>query len=341
MMSDLFEQDAPRARAHGVLPRGRSARARGKEAVARNLVPIVTSSAVVFLVVVGKLTTPAFLTGDNVLLVIRNTSFVGIAAMGVAFVTVSGNYFSLSIEQTASLAGILFAALVGTRVGFAGALVGTFLVVAAVGLVQGLFVAAGSNPIVTTLAAGAAVLGVQQWATEGSVLNIDSGPSEWLGLGKVLGLPTQTWFFAIATTLAVALLSRTRLGQVMTLTGANVKAARAAGLNVAGATIAAFVLSSTAAGLSGVLIAAQSRIARADQLNGLNISAIAAVLIGGTAIGGGEASMVRVATGAVFVGLLENLMVIRGYGYGTQIMFQGIAVLLAVSVTALIRKRHL
>ena len=303
-----------------------------------NLVPIITGTAVVALVVVGKLTTPAFLTADNILFVVRNTSFVAIAALGVAFVTISGNYFSLSVEQTASLAGTLYAALIGTSVGLAGAIVFTLAIMATIGVIQGMLVAAGANPIITTLAAGAAILGIQQWGTEGSVLNISSDGSDWIGLGKPLGLPVQTWAFAVVTLGAVLLLSRTRIGQTITLVGASKKAARAAGLGVARATIVAFMLSSVAAGTSGIFIAAQSRIARADQLIGLNISAIAAVLIGGTAIGGGDGSMLRVAIGAVFVGLLENLMLIRGYSFGAQVLFQGIAVMLAVSATSLIRK---
>src|SRR5207302_6347767 len=113
-----------------------------------------------------------------------------------------------------------------------------------------------------------------------------------------LGVLTQSWAFLLLTALASLALARTRFGREVYLAGANRRAARASGLSVGRTTLVAFTLSSLAAGLAGVFTAAQITQAPLTQFNGMNIDVIAAVLVGGTALQGGEGSTVRTALGA-------------------------------------------
>src|SRR6185503_17835378 len=120
----------------------------------RLVAPVAVVAAVVAILIAGGLTTAEFLTVDNFLIIVRTASITGIVALGTTFVTLSGNFFSLSLEQTAAMCSIVFAEALAHDYGLALALVLARLTAIAIGIGQGLVVAAGLNPIVTTLGAG-------------------------------------------------------------------------------------------------------------------------------------------------------------------------------------------
>ena len=301
--------------------------------------PAIAALAVVVLLLVGKVTTPEFLTPDNLIGVVRSASLTGIVAVGITFVTISGNFFSLSVEQTASIAAITLAMLMGSGVGWPLAFLLIFVIVVAIGAVQGVAVAFGANPIITTLGAGAALAALAS-VISGNVTRVFDGSSiSGLGTGVWLKIPSQTWMFLALTVLAALVLGGTRIGRTVVLTGANADAARSSGLSVRRGTILAFTLASVTAGIAGVMVAAQSQQGVVGQMTGVNFDAAAAVLIGGTAIQGGRGSVIRTALGAIFVALLQNLAAIRGYSYGAQLAFQGLAVTVAVCGFWVLRRR--
>jgi simple sugar transport system permease protein/ribose transport system permease protein len=303
------------------------------------VVPVSVALAVLALVAFGQLNQPEFLTYANVQTVVRSASLIGIVALGTTFVTISGSYFSLSVQQTAMFCAIGFCAINSWGWGLGAALVLTLLLAAALGLVQGGVVAAGANPIITTLGAGAAIYGLAAVLTESKVVRIGSDAAEWLGRGRPLGIPTQSYAFVLLTLLAALVLARTRFGRLIVLCGSNRDAARACGLPVGLATISAFVIASVSAGIAGIFLAAQIGQGRVDQFPDLNLDVIAAVLVGGTAIQGGEGSMVRTTLGTLFIALLTNLMLLLGYAYGPRILLQGIFVVLGVAAFHLLRGR--
>jgi len=121
--------------------------------------------------------------------------------------------------------------------------------------------------------------------------------------------------------------------------GANRAAARAAGISVAGATLFAFAASSVTAALAGIMTAAQFGQGATNQFPDLTIPVIAAVLVGGTAIAGGEGSMLRTMLGAAFIALLQNIMLLRGLETGWRLLLVGSIVTVAVSLYTLARRR--
>ena len=302
--------------------------------------PAAVVAAVVVILVAGGLTTSAFLTVDNILIVVRAASITGIVALGMTFVTLSRNFFSISVEQTAAFVSIVFAESLAHDYGLAAGLALAFAVVVLIGLGQGLVVAGGLNPIVVTLGAGAALYGLAAVITHNEVVNFDSSAAvEWVGTGRPFGVPTQSWAFILLTILSTLVLTRTRFGREIYLVGTNRAAARASGLSVGKATVVAFTLSSVAAGIAGVFTAAQVTQAPLTQFNGLNIDVIAAVLVGGTALQGGEGSTLRSALGAVFIALLANLMLLRNASFGERTLVTGLVVVFATSAFHLLRTR--
>jgi ribose transport system permease protein len=306
----------------------------------RLVAPASVGLAVCLILLAGGLTTPQFLTVDNILIVVRSASITGIVALGMTFVTLSGNFFSISVEQTAAFSSIIFAESLAHGYGLAAGLALAFGCAVAIGVGQGLIVAGGLNPIVVTLGAGAALYGLAAVITHNEVVNFDSSAAvNWIGTGRPLGVPTQSWAFILLTILSTLVLTRSRFGREIYLVGTSRAAARASGLSVGKATVVAFMLSAIAAGIAGVFTAAQVAQAPLTQFDGLNIDVIAAVLVGGTALQGGEGSTLRSALGAVFIALLANLMLLRNAQYGTRLLVTGLVVVVATSAFHLLRTR--
>jgi len=305
----------------------------------RWLAPTIVIVAVVALLVLGWVTTPSFVTARNFLNIVRSASIIGIIAVTMTFITIGGSFFSLSVVQTAALSAIGFAGTLSWGWPWPVAMLAIAALAIAIGTVQGVGVAAGGNPIVVTLAFGAVLFGLGAVLSDNKTVRTGSDVVEWFGTGRPFGVPNQTYAFVLVTLLAALALAKTRFGRTVTLTGANRDAAVAAGLSPARMTIAVFVISALGAALAGMFTSAQFSQGRLDQFDGSDIDAIAAVLVGGAAIQGGEGSMIRTALGAVFIAGLQNLMVLRGYSFGIRTLLVGLAILGGVSLFGALRSR--
>lgn len=302
------------------------------------LVPALLAVVLVLLLLVGATSTRGFLSVDNVLNILRSAATIGTVALGMTFVTITGNFFSLSVAQTAAFAAVMVAGLLAAGWWLPLAIVAVLIVASGFGLVQGGLVGRGANPIITTLGGGAALFGLTAVVTANRTIQIGSDVAEGLGRGRPLGIPNQTWLFLVLTVVGAIVLTRTRLGRQLYLVGANRAAARAAGLSIAGATLFAFVASSVTAALAGIMTAAQFGQGATNQFPDLTIPVVAAVLVGGTAVSGGEGSMLRTMLGTVFIALLQNIMLLRSLDTGWRLLLEGSIVALGVSLYALTRR---
>lgn len=303
------------------------------------MVPLGVGGAALIILVIGWMANPAFLTKDNLLQIVRSAALIGIAALGTTFITIAGYYFSLAVQQTAMVSAICFAGTLSLGWGVVPALLVTLLLALALGLVQGYLVGIGANSIILTLAAGVVIYGMAALLTDNKVVRTGTDAAEWIGRARPLGMPTQTYALLLFTVLAHIVLTRTRLGRLIILVGANKQAARAIGLSVMTATVAAFAIASVAAGTCGIFLASQIGQGRVDQFPTLNFEVIAAVLVAGTAIQGGEGSALRTTIGTIFIALLNNLLLLSGQPYGIRIFVMGLCVVLGVSFFHLLRRK--
>lgn len=298
----------------------------------RYLVPTITLSALIVILAVGGTTTHSFLSGDNLLNIVQVASLTGIIALGTTFLTLSGNFFSLSLEQTGALCSISFAAMIGWGLPWPLAVLLTVAVGCACGALQGAFVAFGANPIIVTIAGGAAIIGLASVLTGSHAVIIRSTNVQWIGTSQPLGVPITTWTFLAMSVVAQVVLVRTRFGRSVMLTGSNRPAARAVGLPIGRISSNAFIISAGCAAVAGIFVAAQSNRGLVTNLAGSNLDVVAAVLIGGTSIQGGDGSVFRTALGAIFIALLQNLLILRGYSSGLRELVEGLAIVVGVSV---------
>jgi ribose transport system permease protein len=306
----------------------------------RFITPIVLIGAISVLLILGGVTSDAFLTKANLIAVTRVASVTGIVAVCATAVTLSGNFFIISLGQTAVLCSVVFAIVVreGGGVWLALAAAGAAGIV--VGGAQGAITALGANPIVVTLGASSLLAGLSGKLTDSSaVLMKEHGVLELLGSGRPLGIPTQTWAFVAILVVVSVTLRKTRMGRETVLRGANTAAARSAGVSVAKVTMMAFVLASLGAATVGVFQAAQFNRATIDTFGTLDFDVIAAILVGGTAASGGEGSPLRSALGALFIVFVNNYMLIQGWSQGARIFVLGVFVISAAVSFHLFRRR--
>jgi len=278
---------------------------------------------------------PGFTSPANVHAIMYSVAAVGVAAVGMAFITLSGHLFMLSMGATAALCTIVFASTLHLGLPLAMALV--LVAGAAVGLVQGVIVAwAGANPIIATIAAASILMGVGSlWS--GGLTVIGQGDASWLGVGTLFGLvPNQVMLFVLIALAADQLVERTRIGRELRLIGLNPSAAALAGLRIGPVLVLAFVFAGITAALSGGLIASQATQGNLKLGAGLDFDAIAAVLVGGVAIKGGRGRIMDAAFGAVFLALVSNILLITGLAFETQLVVKGLVVMGSVISGALL-----
>lgn len=297
-------------------------------------------AAIVLLLLVGGLTTPSFLTFENLLVVIRAASITGILALGMSYITISGNLFALSAEELAILSACIFAVLMRAEYGLATSLVLTLLFGAACGGIQGGIISRGADPIITTLAFGALFRGLASLVSNNKNILLGTKAAEWLGTGRPLGIPTQSWAFVFLTGLAWFVLQRTRFGRQLLLIGANREAAAASGLRVGQAALIALILFGMCCAIAGISAASQFGLAVANLFAGLNIDVVAAVLVGGISLRGGQGSPIQAALGAVFIALLQNFMLLHSFTSGQRMLVVGCLVAAATLGFHLLQRRR-
>ncbi len=290
---------------------------------------------IIALAVIASLTVDGFGTTPNLIAVVQASAITGIAAIGTAAITISGKFVSLAIEQQAVTAAYVFAATVsaGQPVVLAFAL--AFAVAIVLGLVQGYLVSRGLNPIVTTLAFGSALFGTVVMLADNRTITLSPNPIAWLGGGTTFGVPNQAIIFIILLVLGSLFLSRTRLGRQMVLTGTNPKAADLIGVPTRRIIMIAFVAAALTAALVGILVVGQVSQAKSDMFRGLTIDVVAAILVGGIAIQGGEGQLWRAGFGAIVLTMLGNIMLLLGIDAGVRDLLKGLlaaAVLLSMKL---------
>jgi len=309
MTAPVTKQQKPVAVAadHG----GREA-ARARARALTSLISRNGAVAVLILVVIlGTLLVPTFGTADNLRNVALAASFIGIIAAGMTFVIICGG-IDLSVGSTYALATII-SAMYAPRGSFIAVLY-AMLAAGLVGLIQGLIIARWRLPaFIVTLAGLTGVRGLVFYIThEGNDHPKIQGrlAFEALGTGSLATIGTPVWIMLLVFAIGWWALNRTPFGQSVQAVGGNQGAAELMGLPVKRTQTIVYVVSGLCAGLSGVLTTALSGGGQEARIgDAYELSAIAAVVIGGTLLSGGVGSMVGTLAGVLLLFVIQNLIV--------------------------------
>jgi ribose transport system permease protein len=318
------------------------ARADGPSTTAKVLLWAAERGIVVFtavLILASVLFVDGFASAVNVADVFHRAAPIGIVAVGMTFVVISGNYLDLSVvAQVATGAVILIG--VSNSHGIPLAILVALAVSVAYGLVNG--VAVGffkANAVIVTLSTTYIGLGLLRWLSGGSIyFGPRDGAIETFGDIKVGVVPISAIVLVAVALVLGFLLSRTNFGFVVRAFGSNKEATRLSGVNTPVVVVGAFLITAFAATIAGFVLAAYSNTAVSSMSDGYDFGALAAIIIGGTSVFGGKGSVLRTVLGVVFVSVLTNVLVLSGVGFGWQQVAIGSLIVLAVSVDALARK---
>ena len=258
-----------------------------------------------------------FLSASNVVNTTRQISMLGIFAVGIAFVIITGG-IDLSIGSVVGLTGVIIAKLSSTQTGGLGypLWVGISAALSAaviVGLAQGLLITRLKlQPFIVTLGGMLLFRGVSQTIVDGGVISLGDSPLLDLASGGVLRVgrdPLIGWplvIFAVVATLGAYALHYTVLGRYIYAIGGNREAARYSGINVNRVELLTYMISSGTAGIAGVCYAAY--IGQMSQQVGVayELYAIAAAVLGGCSLRGGEGTIFGILIGASIMRVIDN-----------------------------------
>jgi ribose transport system permease protein len=278
-----------------------------------------------------------FLTKQNLLNILFQAAPVGIMACGGTLVFIAGG-FDLSVGAIAAFAGVV-AATTAADVGVTGALTLGALSGLGFGIFNGLLTTVGRiNAFIATLASSIIIRGLALAITGGFLVSVDDPSFITLGLGEFLDVryPVYAWLgFAL---FCGFLLWRTRFGRYVYACGGNAEAARLSGVRVGLVRGTTFAISGLSGGLAGIILASQVGTGQAEANPGIEFDAIAAIIIGGTSILGGEGAIWRSVLGALLFQLISNGFNLMNVQTVYQRVFLGAIMLLAVALDAWARR---
>lgn len=286
--------------------------------------------ALALMVVINAIITPHFLTVANLRLQLIQTAPVLIVALGMAMV-IGTKGIDLSVGSVMALS----AAIMPLYIGYGT--VPAILVGIAAGGLSGLMIGAlvsyfGIQPIVATLAVLIGGRGLAN-VIGGEIKNLSDPGLAVLGSGSLLGIPYSVLSAVILVLVAAFLMRRTTFGIMVEAIGGNKKAAELAGIRIKSVLVSVYVLSGLLAAFAGVLVAARSSASDPRTLGLLmELSAIAAVVIGGTSLAGGKVRILGTVGGALLMQLIVSTLVSHNIPDSVSQMVQAIVIVVAVAL---------
>jgi ribose/xylose/arabinose/galactoside ABC-type transport system permease subunit len=288
-------------------------------------------------IAVFALTTPGFTSQLSINALLNAISFIGCVAVGMTFITLTGNIMSLSLGATLSASALIFLSSLSAGIlpAFLLTLLFGIVVTAAQGVLIGCFRA---NPILVSIAGLSLLIGGADLAT-GGVRIYPGGEGLQVFKGRIAGIPVEALYFFATVVIGQFILSWTRIGRAMAMVGSNARAAAAAGISTATAITFAYAIAGACAAISGILLAARYGSGDMELGTGYDYTAIAAVLVGGTAIQGGSGSVVRTLIGVTVIAIIEVVLLLRGFSQQLQYLITGLIVLSVIMLHTIGERR--
>jgi ribose transport system permease protein len=284
---------------------------------------------VVFAVTLGD---QGFTSSNNLLNIIRQTATISVMAVAVTFV-IGAAEIDLSVGAVAGLASVICAMALDSYGLLPGILAGVLLG-ATVGAINGsLVVGVGIPSFLVTLGMLGIAHGTAQWITDSAPQPIlNDSFNNVFGSGDLGPIPSLVIWTALAVAIGHVLLRRTAYGRGVLATGGNEEAARFSGVRTRRIKFTVMMASSTVAAIAGMLYAGRLQSGRFQWGEGDELSVIAAVILGGTSLFGGRASVIGALLGSLMIGLINNGLTIMGLEFSQQQIVRGAIIIVAVAL---------
>lgn len=292
----------------------------------------------VLLCIVITIVTPNFLSVSNITNVFTQVSVNAIIAIGMTFVILTGG-IDLSVGSTLAISGAVGASIVKLSGNVFLAIIVAAVIGIAVGLINGLLVSKGKlQAFIVTLATMTIFRGATLVFTDGTPISKLPEAFVKIGNGKLGFMPIPVIITIIIAIIAVYALSQTRFGRYLYALGGNEDASRLSGINTDKIKTLVYVVSGFASAIAGVIITSRIGSASPNAGTGFELDAIAAVVIGGTSLAGGEGTITGTLIGALIIGVLNNGLNLMNVSPFYQSIVKGLVILIAVLLDKKSRK---
>ena len=297
--------------------------------------------ALVAIIAALALSTDTFFTKANANNVLDQVSVIGLLATGATVCIISGVF-----DLTAS-ASLAVSAIIGVQIvrisSVAVGLTAAIFIGAALGFVTGTVVVRSAvNSFIATLAISIIYRGLAVIVTGGAIiypLATQTDAFAFFTDSSLFGLTWATIVFAVVVIIIGIIVAFTTFGRRMYAVGGNIEAARLSGIRVGSVHVSAYVISGVCSALAGLILSSRAGSAQSSMATGIELTAIAAAVIGGTSILGGEGAIWRGVVGAFLLTLIGNGFNLLGWNTTYQQVVQGVLILFAVTIDRILRKR--
>lgn len=302
-------------------------RFKGREAVKKYGIMI----GFMIISVIIAIITPNFLSYTNIMNILRQSSIIGIMAIGATFVIIGGG-FDISVGSILALSAAMVLGL-QKAMPWGAALVVTLAAGAFIGLVNGLLSAkVHIVPIITTLGTMTIVRGLTYLYTGGYPILGYSESFKFIGSGYVWSVPFPILLFLVSVVFWQFVLSKTTIGRYACAVGGNKESTRLSGISADTYQILTFVIGGLMAALAGIVYASRLNSATPLAGQGYELDAIASTVIGGTSVSGGEGTVVGTLVGVLLLTIISNMFNLLGIQVYVQYLIKGIIILAVVGV---------
>ena len=282
--------------------------------------------------VFATILSPSFLSVTNLFNVFKQITVAGIVGCGMTFVILTGG-IDLSVGSILGLSGVLASGVLASTGNTAVAVAVSLTVGIACGAVNGFFVSVcGIPPFISTLGMMTLLRGVILVYTKGSPIPIKSDAYKFFGKGSIAGIPVPVIILIIVFLLAHYILTQTSYGRSVYAVGGNREAARLSGIRVKTSEFLVYTLNGLMCGMAGLILTARLGSAQSTSGTGIEMDAIAAVILGGTSLSGGVGFVLPTVVGAMIMGIIDNILTLMNVNPHATNIVKGAMILIAVLV---------
>lgn len=275
---------------------------------------------------------PRFLTASNLTSVLLQAAVYVIMALGMSFVLMTGG-IDLSQGSLLALVGVVSAYIVQNYNSIPLAILASILVGAVVGAANGTVISCLKiPPFIMTLSTMYLCRGLTLVITQATPIAITNSSFKWIGGGALLGIPVPVIIFLVAAAVGQFILSYTATGRYILAVGSNREAARLSGIKVRWNECKVYIISGIMVAIAGIVYVARLGAAQATAGQSYEMEAVAASVLGGTSVLGGEGGIIGTVLGAIVVAIIRNAIILLEISTYYQQMITGAVILIAVIV---------
>lgn len=283
----------------------------------------------IVLVIFAAILQPIFIHPRNITNVLRQVAVNGILATGMTFVIISGA-IDLSVGTIFCMCGMIMMYVMPTT-GWFGAILCGLLLGAIIGCCNGYMIYRGMPAFIMTLAMSILLKGCCYMLSNGTPIASSSTTYNSIGQSYFLGIPVQVYIYFLIVVIATIVMGRTRFGRSVYAIGGNMEVARLSGINVKKIRILVYVISGVLSAVAAVIGTARLGSCEPTLGEDYHSDAIAATVIGGTLMSGGEGHQMKTMVGVLLLGVLSNILNLTGVSPYAQYVVKGLIIIGAVA----------